>query len=359
MNFYVIVTVVMLFIFLLRLRRDKFAYLLLSVFFFFAAFRGEKVGTDTKNYLSYSYIIHSSDNVNFDDFNLMDLGDKIEIINGLICKVILLFNLNYRLPIIIYAAIMLLFLVLACKRFKVNLVYALFFYVLLGYYFISFNIARQLCAASIVLYSLSYLSECGKKRSLFFVWLAIATGIHSMSIIAAVFFLIIFLPKTNLIYAYILFAVSLSLIFLNIDFISLIMNMYTSSHIDFYMDTYGELREYSIIGIVSACVEVLCFYYYLFRIKKIEKTRTLYIRDYIYIFSILFYAAFFIYDGIVSRIRFTLCIYTCLYLSAFFQQKKAAINNKDMMVFCVLFLVNFVKRYQYSLGDDVEYYLSF
>lgn len=63
MNFYVIVTVVMLFIFLLRLRRDKFAYLLLSVFFFFAAFRGEKVGTDTKNYLSYSYIIHSSDNV--------------------------------------------------------------------------------------------------------------------------------------------------------------------------------------------------------------------------------------------------------------------------------------------------------
>ena len=94
MNFYVIVTVVMLFIFLLRLRRDKFAYLLLSVFFFFAAFRGEKVGTDTKSYLNYSSISTAANNISLDDFNLMDLGDKVEIVNGLICKVILLFNFN-------------------------------------------------------------------------------------------------------------------------------------------------------------------------------------------------------------------------------------------------------------------------
>lgn len=324
-----------------------------------AAFRGENVGTDTKNYLSYSNLTNNAANANFTDINILDLGSRVEVVNNYICKLILQLNLNPRFLIVIYAAIMLIFWALACKRFKVNIAFALVFYILFGYYFVSFNIARQLCAASVVLYSLSFLNEHGKRRFLFFLWLSVAIGIHSLSIVCVSFFIAPFLPKIKAKYAYVFLAISLVLIFVHIDFISQLFNIVASSHLDFYMNRFGELREFDAVGMISCAIEVFCFFYFLFRTKKVDNSDYLNIYDYIYLISLFFYTAFFNYNGIVSRMRFTLCIFICFYLADYFMQKPLKFNNKDAIIFFMLFLVNLVKRYQYSLGDDVAYYISF
>lgn len=349
----------MLLVLLLRLKNKGMCYFLMFLFFFLAAFRGENVGTDTKNYLSYSNLMRNADNANFSDFNILDLGSRVEIVNNFICKLILRLELPSRFILIFYAAIMLIFLYLACKRFKVNFAYTLVFYILFGYYFISFNIARQLCAASVVLYSLSFLGEYGKNRIPFFFWLAIAVGIHSLSIICLTFFIIPFLPKLKVKFAYLLLAISLFLIFVHIDFISQLFNIISSSHIDSYMNKFGEMREFNTIGLMSCCIEILCFYYFLFKTKQSIGSDYLNIYDYIFLLSILFYTAFFNYNGIVSRMRFTLCLFICPYLASYFAQKPLNSNPKDAVVFYALFFLNLIKRYQYSLGDDVAYYLNF
>lgn len=359
MNFYVVVTVLMLFIFILKIKSKKIAYFLLFLLFFLAAFRGENVGTDTANYLSYSNLANRAENANFDNFNILDLGSRIEVVNNYACKLIIQFKLNPRTILIFYDAIMLVFLAMACKRFKVNIIYVAFFYILFGYYFVSFNIARQLCAASVVLYALSFLKELGKKRLLFFLWLIFAIGIHSLSIICSVFYIVTVLPKLKTKYVFFILAFSLALIFIHVDFINQIFNVASSSHIDFYMNQFGDMREFNAVGIISCSIEVLCFYYFFFRTKTLYRSEELNVYDYIYLLSIFFYTAFFNYNGIVSRMRFTLCIYICIYLANFFIVKPLKINSKDGLIFIMLFLLNLIKRYQYSLGEDVAYSITF
>lgn len=349
----------MLFVFLLKLKSKNFTIFLLFVLFFLAAFRGENVGTDTVNYLSYSNLSNRASNANFTDFNILDLGGRVEVINNYVCKFILDFKLNPRFIIVFYAAVMLAFLALSCRRFRVPITYALFFYILFGYYFVSFNIARQLCAASVVLYSLSWLIEEGRRCFLSILWLLLAIGIHSLSIICSAFFIVLVFPKLKIKYVYLLLAASLLLIFIHVDFINQIFNVASSSHIDFYMNQFGDMREFSAVGIISCSIEVLCFYYFFFRTKTVYKSEELNVYDLLYLMSIFFYTAFFNYNGIVSRMRFTLCIYICIYLARFFYIKPLKINSRDSFIFLILFFLNLIKRYQYSLGEDVAYSLTF
>ena len=349
----------MLFIFVRKMKSKKMAYFLLFLFFFLAAFRGENVGTDTSSYLSYSNLSNRAADANFTDFSILDLGSRVEVINNYVCKFILDYRLNPRFLLVFYAVIMLVFFALASKRFSVPIVYSFFFYILFGYYFVSFNIARQLCAASIVLYSLSFLIEDGSKRFRFFLWLLVAAGIHSLSIICSAFFVVTLMPKLKTKYVYLLLTVSLALIFIHVDFINQIFNVASSSHIDFYMNQFGDMREFNIVGILSCCIEVLCFYYFFFKTKVSYKSEDVNVYDYIYLFSVFFYTAFFNYNGIVSRMRFTLCIYICIYLANFFYVKPLKINSREGAIFMILFLQNLIKRYQYSLGEDVAYSLTF
>lgn len=140
-------------------------------------FRGEDIGTDTIAYIS----------ADISDMWLKAEGLRtIEIVNIFVLRLQPYFG-NYVL-VWFYSIVTFLFIILASSRFNVNVVYAFFFLILLKYFNLSLEIARQISASAILLYAYSFLIEEDIKKFLFFPLVLLATGIHSSSIIFTPFF---------------------------------------------------------------------------------------------------------------------------------------------------------------------------
>ena len=251
MAFYVILTLLMGFVVLFNRRGKRIGYLLLFILFFLSAFRGDEVGHDTLNYMDADYIKHRGTTLTeLRGLEITDFGSQVEVLNNYMCKIIYELQLNPRFLIVFYSLIMMIFLSLSARRFQISLPFLLSFFVLQGLYLESFNVARQLCATSVILYAVSFLKYSDKRRNSFFIWMTAATLLHSFSVI---FFSLYFLYKIPQVPNYVIFLLYLSclmLIIIKIDFISNISLLLSSDKIESYLDNYGGDEGLNIIGIL-------------------------------------------------------------------------------------------------------------
>ena len=136
-----------------RKNNEKGVVILALFMLIILACRGESVGIDTINYY---YNKFSSIWVDEDrSYEWLFIG---------VCDFIREIQLNPRCCIYFLSIVTISFLYAAARRFSVKVSLALFFYVLLGYYTLAFNIARQMAACSIMLYAFSYFIFVEKKN---------------------------------------------------------------------------------------------------------------------------------------------------------------------------------------------------
>lgn len=376
MNFYLIFTLAMGFVVMCRLKGKGMGFFLFFLLFFLAAFRGEKVGHDTIKYLDIAYITNWGENADLSSFTFDDLGNKVELISNFMYSMVAFLNINTRFVLIFYAFFMMLFLYLACKKFKVSTAYTIAFFVIFGFFFYALSAARQFCAVSVILYAMSFLCENSKKKYLFFIWLIIATLIHSFSIICLPLFLVKKLPKHNKRIGMFILVLSLFVVVVRFDFIAKLSILLDVEHISYYMDTYGETQQFSIVRVLSYWIEISCLYYFFLQKKKsdcisvnnkgvpnqYESVRTQYqlnAADYFYLFSIFFYAFLFSYDGLIGRARYDFCIIQCVYLASYFMKKPLKLTNLDILFFILLLLLRVAKNRAFIDSLESNYYLFF
>lgn len=376
MNFFLVFTIAIGFVVICRWKGKGMGFFLFILLFFLAAFRGENVGHDTVKYLNIAYINNWASEADISTFTFDNLGSKVELISGLIFKTIVELNLDTRFSLVFYAFIMMFFLYLSCRRFKVSTAYAIAFFVIFGFFFYSMSAIRQFCAITVILYAMSFLQEEGTKKYLFFVWMAVSVFIHSFSIICFPLYFIIFLPKYSKKIGWIIWAISLLVVVVRIDFLSRLSALLEVDRISDYMTTYGDAQVFSIQRILSYWIEITCLFYFFYRKKKMdclnydnngtlvqnaEKKRMyqLYVVDYLYLFSIFFYAFLFFYDGLIGRARYNFCIIQCVYLASYFMRKPLKYINFDILFFLLLFLLRIAKNRVFMESLKSNYYLYF
>lgn len=376
MNFYLVFTIAIGFVLICRWKGKGMGFFLFLLLFFLAAFRGENVGHDTIKYLNIAHIGNWAAEADLSTFTFDNLGAKVELISGLMFKSIVELNLDTRFSLIFYAFIMMFFLYLSCRRFKVSTAYAIAFFVILGFFFYSLSAIRQFCAITVILYATSFLQEKDTKKYLFFVWMAVSVFIHSFSIICFPLYFIIFLPKYNKKIGWIIWMLSLSVVVVKIDFLTTLSILLEVDRISDYMDTYGDAQGFSIQRVLSYWIEITCLFFFFYRKKKMDclnydnngisvqnvdgkQMYQLYAVDYIYLFSIFFYALLFSYDGLIGRARYNFCIIQCVYLASYFMRKPLKYINFDILFFMMLFLLRIAKNQVFIEALESNYYLSF
>lgn len=376
MNFYLLFTLAIGFVVMCRWKSKGMGFFLFFLLFFLAVCRGENVGHDTIKYLDMSYITNWGANADFSSFTFNDLGAKVELISNFMYSMIAFLNINTRFVLVFYAFFMMFFLYLACRRFKVSTAYTLTFFVIFGFFFYSLSAARQFCAVSIILYSMSFLPENGKKRYLFFVWLITAALIHSFSIICLPLYFVRKLPKHNKRIGMVILILSLFVVVIRFDFLAKLSILLDVEHVSYYMDAYGDAQEFSIMRVVSYWVEISCLYYFFLQKKKsdyininnngitnqyagIQSKYQLYVTDYVYLLSIFVYAFLFSYDGLIGRARYNFCIIQCVYLASYFMNKPLRYAKWDVLFFISLFLLRVAKSQAFISALESDYYLFF
>lgn len=174
-----LVVLLLLFLSAFVFKSKPLGWMVIFFMFMMSMFRGKDVSTDTIEYIS----------ANASDMWLYASGIKtIEIVNLFVVRLQPYLG-NYVL-IWFYSIVLFLFIILSCRRFNVNAIYAFFFFILIKYFNLSFEISRQFAASAVLLYAYSFLIEKNKKRFWFFPLVLFAIGIHSSSIVfTSVFFL--------------------------------------------------------------------------------------------------------------------------------------------------------------------------
>lgn len=376
MNFYLIFTIAIGFVLICRWKGKGMGFSLFLLLFFLAAFRGEYVGHDTVKYLNIAYIRNWAAEADISTFTFDNLGSKVELISGLMFKTIVELNLDTRFSLVFYAFIMMFFLYLSCRRFKVSTAYAIAFFVIFGFFFYSMSAIRQFCAITVILYAMSFLQEKSTKKYLFFVWMTVSVFIHSFSIICFPLYFIIFLPKYNKKIGWIIWVLSLFVVLVRIDFLSTLSVLLEVDRVSDYMTTYGDVQSFSVQRILSYWIEITCLFYFFYRKKKLDclnydnhcfmvknadekQTYQLYAIDYMYLFSIFFYALLFSYDGLIGRARYNICIIQCVYLASYFMYKPLKYVNFDIFFFMLLLLLRIAKNRVFMESLESNYYLFF
>lgn len=356
MAFYLIFTLLMGCVVLFNRKGKRIGYLLLFILFFLSAFRGDEVGHDTLNYMDADYIKHRGTTLTeLKDLEITDFGSQVEALNNYMCKIIYEFQLNPRFLIVFYSLIMMIFLSLSAKKYHISLSFLLSFFVLNGLYLESFNVARQLCATSVILYAASFLSYSGKRRNNFFIWVTVATLLHSFS---AIFFSLYFLYKIPKLPNYVIFLLYLSclmLTVLKIDFISNISLLMSSDKILSYMDSYGGEDGLNIIGILYNWIYVtILYYFYLVYTRKCDYDNSL---GQLYIFSLVVYSAVVNYGGIIGRIHFGFSIIQPVILTIVFAHNVKKLSSMDKVFFLAYLLMACYNSTRKAYMLEHDYYM--
>lgn len=337
-------------------KRKEVGYFMLFLLFFFSAFRGDAVGHDTMSYMDVNDVQYKASlNANF-EFD--DIGTKVEVLNNVMNAFVYYGNFDLRFIIYIYSFVTIWVFYLAVRRFNANIAFSCLFYVLFSLYFYSLTAARQLCAASFLLYAYSFLCNAGKWRILFFVWVIVATLIHSFSI----FFIFLYFVKdirfNRKKTAVITFFICLALLLSPIDILSLGAELLGSEKILRYLFSFLSDEGLSFIGKFFQIIKFFILVYVFYVRNNEEKTDSL---DNTFITSVLLYALVSSYPGIIGRIHYDLSIIQCVYFALYL-----ASNNRIMRrsCFCLyIVMVAFLLRdcARIGLGGTLEspYYLNF
>lgn len=184
MFFYIALFLIVILLGLKYPQSKTLGVVLMWVLCFLSMFRADSVGTDTFAYMDvegmlYSYGVNSGDSL---------FGKSSELITVALYLIMYYYSLSPRLAIIFFSILTFFFLYLSLKKLKLSYTIGLLTFVVF-FYLSSFNIARQICACSIILYASTYLIE-NTRRYLFFVFVALASFIHAASILGIVLFFV-------------------------------------------------------------------------------------------------------------------------------------------------------------------------
>ena len=296
--------------------------------------------------------------MDFSNFELDNLGSKVEILNNLVCKIIYESGVNTRWIIYFYSFLTFFFLMLSFKRFKVNQSYGLVFYVILSFFFYSLTAARQLTAVSILLYAYSFLQYEDKRCLLFFPWVIVATLIHSFSIFFIFIYFIRFLPKPSEAYGLVFFLASLLAGFVEIDFINQLSVAMDVEHISEYVSEYGS-GERTILGKLFSCVIVVFMYFFYYKATKYPNPNRNNVVDNLYLISMLFYAAVSNYPGLIGRIHYDLSIVQCVFLASYMGAADRKITQIEKLAYLFFIFLCMYNNKTFETSLTSSYYLMF
>ncbi len=152
-----------------RLLEKPLYYFNVVFLIFIYTFRDISVGVDTANYYN-SFVFFDSNHIRGVEFGWMFIN--------YVCRNY--FNsftvLQFIVSILIFT-----FFTKSVNEYSKNRILSLILFVILYYYFNSFNIARQILACCICLYSLKYLKKSQIVK--YIMWVLIAMSIHSSAVI--------------------------------------------------------------------------------------------------------------------------------------------------------------------------------
>ena len=359
MNFYVIFTLLMGLVVLAGWKGKRMSLFLLILLFFLSAFRGERVGNDTLNYMDANSIQYRGTVLtDFSNIEYGELGNQVEILNNLVCKVIYEGGLNTRWIIYFYSFVTFLFLVLSFKRYRVSLSYGLVFYVLLSFFFYSLTAARQLTAVSILLYAYSFLQCQDKRRFRFFLWVIVASLIHSFSIFFVVFYLVRLLPKPSEAYGLVIFVASLLAVAVEIDFVSQLSVSMDIEHISDYVSEFGSGNR-NLFGKLESWVVVAFMYFFYYNATKHPDVNRNKVVDNLYLLSMLFYAALTNYPGLIGRIHYDLSIIQCVFLASYIGAGNRKITSIEKVAYLLFVFICMYINNDFETSLRSSYYLMF
>lgn len=319
----------------------------IAIFFLFciSMFRDKEVGLDTIEYVEPSYYARRTE--------LTTGFGRFEFSNNVIENLIPYFG-NHT-GIWIYSIILFVFVVLACKRFKINLAYAFFFFVLLNYFNISLNISRQFAAIAIILYSYSFLTEDNIKKYLFFPLVILAASFHITSIVIIPLFFIrmINLSKVN---PLVLAAVVVG-IYCTMQTIGRVLiewaNMYSLSLTD---DTQGwseyfdqaKENDHSIVGLMLGIISYIIDIFILIRISRVTDKRAQLI-SLIFIIGIFLSMLFNNVYGNLGRMKYFFEIINIFAFSYYCMHDKS--KNKPAIAFMIMAFYGIVYLWNLTATD--------
>ncbi len=345
MAFYYIFPIIILIIALSGRENKRIGIFLFIILLFFSMFRGDNVGTDTLHYIyaaSTPYQVFKYGGVADDS--------RVELLYNFVNYCIYSNNLNPHYIIYFLSIITFAFLFLSARRFKVGYSLVVLFYVYLGYYYLSFNIARQIAAMSIALYGLSFMNEETKKKYLFFIWVLVAALIHNTVIIVAFAY---FLRKIHFNKRYAALIVgTLYVVFMIFPITPFLMNFLGDMNMS-YSSIYGkggnfDIMDKSIIGVLYHVFNGVLLLTIFLKYKEGSKTD---FNDNYFLMSLLVFAS--LYHGNLATYRFAMIftVFQCIYLSSIFTYSL----SKKIAFLSLIICFNY---YFISATNDGAYYLQ-
>ena len=342
----------------------KKGILVFFMLFFFTCFRGDYVGNDTLNYMrDFSYLGGSFQFKEFEDIN--SLSRNAEVSNILLNK--LLFNLGFsdRSIITAYSIITYVFILIAQKLYKFNLLYFCLLYVLTNMFFMTFNLARQLCAVSILLVAYYYFMQDGGKNLINFILLVIFAATMHMS----AFFSLLILPLrwvkldrkvaitiTGLVSGFFIISV--------FNPLGIIMDLFNFDYVTRYQGLYDDYNR-SLVGKLFSLFFLFSnlFLFYSVKVKfgkdgLSQKCSTL---DILFLVSIIIDSLFDAANGMMSRIAMNFSIIQCVYLAFLLPEIRfRKLDFKAIILFLYILLSLYsVGSFGYNGAFITGYYLMF
>lgn len=336
---------IFVFLYVSLTKKKKWAgIVLMLILLFFSMFRGDDVGTDTKNYMD---VYDRISNLFLYDANFTFKGGRTELLYYYLCSYIYLNNYNPKIIIYVFSLITFVFLYLGCKKNKIDTCLFLLFYVLSTSYIISFNVARQFAAISICFYATSFLTENNLKKILFVVLVLLASLIHTSSIL---FVLLLFSDKIQIdrfkigVFIYIF-----SLIATFFPLTDLAFNLFAKFNILERYDQYGSGGDFATSenGLLNYVYKTIIFtiYFAVFYIRTKEKKTDLW--DILFLSFFLVQAIFATEGNLATyRIKFAFMPLMCAYFALVFIRCN---KNKDVLYYAYC-LIGYAMCIRVSLG---------
>lgn len=352
MTFYILLFLFVILTSLCFPQNKTVGMLWIFVLCFLSMFRAESVGTDTYAYMEvggmlYSYGFNSGDSL---------FGKSSELITVAIYLIMYYYSLSPRLAIVFFSLVTFFFLYLSLKKLKLSYCIGVVTF-LVFFYLSSFNIARQICACSIILYASTYLIE-NTRRYLFFVFVALASFIHAASILGvALFFvsLIKNLPFSRKQLTYIAIVLFIFNMVSPLNVVEMLVSLF--SNISF-AETYSDIamtESRSLMGLIQDAatffVAVLIFNYG-------DADREMTFMDWLYYCTILATILSANMHSDVARAFLPIEFFKVLYIPYQYEREERFLRSKSYWSF--MFVSLFFTLWGVSIGNGevVPYILS-
>lgn len=295
-------------------------------------FRGDHVGFDTLNYMSPSRIQYRGGNLDFElttDYIVSNFGNATEFIDIILNRIVFNFNLTPRIIIYTYSIISIGALFIALIKFKVNVSIGLLMYVLLGFYYNSFNTARQLAAVSVFLFALYYIVQEKKSTNeisnffKFILYVLIASMIHASAIFYVILYPTRFIKLKRNFVNWTIIIVTFICVLMSFNIMNLVYGLFNFEYVTRYLGLYDDGSR----SLMGRIYDVLCFVFYIYIFIYRTNIKDTNHSDIIYGLALILNAIFSQTSGIISRIIFYITIFICIYVPYSLLKNSKSLKN--------------------------------